>query len=564
MLHFIDFEVFKKDWLCVIVDPYKKEETVIVNDKEKLEEYYEKHKKEIFVGYNIRQYDQFIMKAILLGIDPKRVNDKIIKQNKKGFEISNLFNKIPLMFYDVMTSTHSLKTLEAFMGHNIHETTVNFEIDRKLEEIEIQETIKYCRNDVYETMNIFIKRFQEFQAVTSLIKAFDLPMSYISKTKAQLSAIILNCTRVERKDEWDLYVLDTIKLNKYDYIKYWFLNKDNQDYEKCLEVDIAGIEHKFAWGGLHGAIPMYHSKGNIYHVDVESFYPAIMIEYDLLSRNVANPAKYKEIRDKRIIFKREKNPLEKPYKIVLNGTYGICKDKYSSAYDPRNANLVCINGQLLLLDLIEKLEKIKGFKLIQSNTDGLIIEVGDGQYDKLVEICGEWQARTRMGLAFDEIDEIWQKDVNNYIFRFKDGSYERKGSWVKKNNELDNDMPILNTAIVKALTENIPVNITINNCKDLTQFQKIVKVSSKYKNGWHNGEFLNDKTYRVYASSDESDTYIGKQKEEGATIEKFANTPDRCFIINTDILNSEIPEKLDRQWYIKEANERLAAFVKVA
>jgi DNA polymerase elongation subunit (family B) len=564
MLHFIDFEVFEYDWLCVIVNPLNNEETVIVNDEEKLQNYYEKYKKEIFVGYNIRQYDQFIMKAILLGLNPKRVNDKIIKENKKGFEISNLFNKIPLLFYDVMTSMHSLKTLEAFMGHNIHETTVDFELNRKLTDAEIQETIKYCKNDVYETINVFVKRFEEFQAVTSLITAFNMPLSYISKTKAQLSAIILNCTKVERNDEWDLYTLDTIKLNKYHYIKDWFLNKDNQDYEKSLEVIIAGIEHKFAWGGLHGAIPMYHSKGNIYHVDVESFYPAIMIEYNLLSRNVANPAKYKEIRDKRIVFKREKNPLEKPYKIVLNGTYGICKDKYSAAYDPRNANLVCINGQLLLLDLIEKMEKIKGFKLIQSNTDGLIIEIGDGQYDKLKEVCNEWQTRTRMGLAFDEIDEIWQKDVNNYIFRFKDGKYERKGSWVKKNTELDNDMPILNTAIVKALTENIPVNITINNCTDLTQFQKIVKVSSKYKNGWHNGAVLNDKTYRVYASKDVNDTYIGKQKSDGATIEKFANTPENCFIINTDINGLDIPEKLDRQWYIREANDRLAAFVKVA
>ena len=100
-----------------------------------------------------------------------------------------------------------------------------------------------------------------------------------------------------------------------------------------------------------------------------------------------------------------------------------------------------------------------------------------------------------------------------------------------------------------------------NNCKDLTQFQKIVKVSSKYKNGWHNGAVLNDKTYRVYASKDINDTYIGKQKTDGATIEKFANTPENCFIINTDITNTEIPIKLDRQWYIQEANDRLAAFV---
>ena len=57
-LHVIDFEVFKHDWLCVIVSPIEKTETVIINDVEKLKSYYEKHSNDIFIGYNIRSYDQ--------------------------------------------------------------------------------------------------------------------------------------------------------------------------------------------------------------------------------------------------------------------------------------------------------------------------------------------------------------------------------------------------------------------------------------------------------------------------------------------------------------------------
>ena len=47
MLHFIDFEVFKKDWLCVIVDPYKKEETVILNELLPKEILLEGHRSEL-------------------------------------------------------------------------------------------------------------------------------------------------------------------------------------------------------------------------------------------------------------------------------------------------------------------------------------------------------------------------------------------------------------------------------------------------------------------------------------------------------------------------------------
>ena len=55
---FLDFEVFEKDWLAVFADLKKKEETVIVNDRKKLNDFYETNKREIFIGFNLHQHDQ--------------------------------------------------------------------------------------------------------------------------------------------------------------------------------------------------------------------------------------------------------------------------------------------------------------------------------------------------------------------------------------------------------------------------------------------------------------------------------------------------------------------------
>ena len=41
---FYDFEVFKYDWLVVIIDSETKETHVIINDKEELEQFYKIHK----------------------------------------------------------------------------------------------------------------------------------------------------------------------------------------------------------------------------------------------------------------------------------------------------------------------------------------------------------------------------------------------------------------------------------------------------------------------------------------------------------------------------------------
>jgi hypothetical protein len=135
--------------------------------------------------------------------------------------------------------------------------------------------------------------------------------------------------------------------------------------------------------------------------------------------------------------------------------------------------------------------------------------------------------------------------------------FERKGSYVKELNELDYDLPIVNEAIVKYLTENIPVEKTVNECSDLIKFQKIVKVSGAYKYASHNGKKLDGKCFRVFASRSYTDSYIGKCKAEGATVEKFANTPEHCFIDNGKIKNKKVSGNLDKLWYINMATKRL-------
>lgn len=559
MINFYDFEVFKYDWLVVIINPVERSETVIVNDPEKLKEYYEEHKSEIWVGYNSRQYDQYILKGILCGFDPKKVNDHIIVEGLGGWSFSSLFHKIQFYNYDVMTGFNGLKTLEGFMGNDIRETSVPFDIDRKLNPAEIAETVKYCRHDVEQTIEVWLRNKSDFDAQMGLIKMFNLPLKYISKTKVQLSAIVLGAQKKPHDDEFDISIPDTLQVEKYSEVVDWYRNPVNMDYSKKVEIDVAGVPHLFAWGGLHGAIDKYSGVGHYLMMDVASLYPSLMIEYNYQSRNIADPNKYREVRDMRIKYKHEKNPLQAPLKIVLNGTYGAMKDKHNNLYDPRQANNVCVAGQLLLLDLIEHLEP--HCEIIQSNTDGILVKLRDiDDYDLIDDIAWEWEKRTRLTLEFDQYHKVFQKDVNNYVLVDYDGKMKSKGKYVKKLNDLDYDLPIVNKAMVDFMVDGVVPEQTIEECNELKEFQKIVKVSSKYWKGFHNGEYLSDKTFRVFASTDESDTFVGKIKSPGAKPEKFADTPDRSFINNASMDGVQCPEKLDKQWYIDLTYKRLEQF----
>ena len=612
-----DWEVFRYDWMVVTVDLTTKEYLTIENDPELLTKFYEEHQYDIWVGYNSRHYDQYITKAVLAGFDPKEINDYIIVKHKDGWTFSPVLNRWKLINYDVMPSPPiGLKTLEGFLGSDIRETDVPFDIDRKLTKEELAMVEHYCTHDVEETIKVFSEKIDDFNAMFSIVKDFDLPLASIGKTEAQITAEVLKCQKSTFGDEFDYFFLPCLRLKKYEKVKDFFTQLQRRakaegidkadDYTKrawtkaqSLKIDVAGVPHVFGFGGLHGA-PDHpiHRKGLILHVDVGSYYPSMLIAWNLVTRAAREPGQYKHIYDTRMKLKAmqvaasEKKEAKKfkkaqlPYKKMLNALSGAMKDALNPAYDPRNNNVMCINGQLMLLDLIEHLEdKVPGFELIQSNTDGLIIMIPDTDeaFDAVDDVCYEWECRCStdqcsISLALDTVSEIYQKDVNNYLWIEESGKLERKGAYVKELSSIDNDLPIINRALVEYMSKGVPVEDTINGCDELIQFQKIVKLSDAYDHVEHEhgkpeiiqkgskklfkydrNEHFFYKSYRVFASVDAMDGRILKVKP-GKKGEKFANTSDHCFIRNDSVVGAKVPWQLDREWYINEAKKRMKQF----
>lgn len=594
-IHGYDFEVFTKiNWFCVTFINYedRNKEVVIVNDRAKLIEFYNEYKDDIFISYNGRQYDTGIFKGILDGMNVGYVNDKLIKEGKKPFQVVKNAKKYPLNDYDTILKDKSLKQLEAFMGDDIRETEVDFNIDRPLTQEEIEQTLYYNHHDVIEVLRVLDYCWDDFEGQLDIIELYGLDMSYFTKTKVQLavSPKILNAVDQHTlDDEFDIRLPETIQLSdKYRFIPEWYMNPKNWRYKEHLRSEdnqhnnqlcctIAGIPHVFAWGGCHGADDKEAVfEGIILHADVASMYPTTDIEYGLLSRKFKNPDDFKQMRDFRLKLKSEKNPKNKALKPMINGVYGAGKDRNNPSYDPLMANLTCIFGQMFILDLIDKLEPY--CRLLQTNTDGIFVLCENEEMkNKVIEITNQVGKRLKMEFEIDEYTKLIQKDVNNYIAVKKNGELECKGAMVKFNKPIDNDLPILNDAVRNYLAYDIPVEQTINECEEYIKFQKVIKLSAKYKEIWYgngvsgkdnkitsiNGELLKGKVHRVFASKRQLDGSIYKLKiEKGVkSYEQFANTPTHLFIDNEDVHDKSIPEYLDKEYYINEAKKRIDMFL---
>lgn len=567
-----DFEVFKYDWLVVFKNLATSQFITIVNDVDELRKFYEANKDKLFIGFNNKRYDDMIFKIALLGENPYYASQVIIEEDNviklyrlfdiKKYEINSLD-----ISQDAMRG--SLKEFEGYLGLDIAESSVPFDLDRALTEDEIKSSIEYCKRDVDATEYLTKFRIDAVKSKLDLIVEFGLDKSYTNKTNSQLCAAILGAKKRSYDDEFSPFDTDRLPLQIDDTEIIEFYSKENIDYARTLTKDIAGVKHILAYGGLHGAIENFHYEGELWLIDVASYYPSLMINWGYLSRGMpdSSKSKYETMYFDRLEMKakgeKKKSVL---YKIILNSVFGCMKSVYNGLYDPHNCNNVCISGQLFLIDLIEKLEPY--CKLIQSNTDGLVIIPYDKP--KIKEIVAEWEARTKMNMEYETANAIYQKDVNNYIL-VKDDDLKVRGGMVyqssmgSKNHGgtmIRNTNSILADCVVNYFVNGITPETTISECNDLLKYQIISKSGGSYsKVVWeYDGEEITvNKVNRVYATIDTKAGKLYKIKHVGEKIRKdsIASLPNHCALSNDNTFDIKL---LDKQYYIDSAWERINMF----
>lgn len=587
-IYIYDIEVFAYDWFVVFSDLEEKEIVVFHNDNVGLKRFMLNHGL-IFGGFNNKHYDDWVTQSMLTGADPEIVkahNDFIIQQHCNGWEFPfvqfqrKLFKSFDLRD-DIADKGLSLKAIEGNMCEPIVESSIDFNIKRKLTAEEVEEVIFYCKTDVSNSVKLYHKRksYLDGKIAVGRLKGIDASIS-LSLTNPKLTATYLEARRADYNDEFEYEPPAELILNKYREPIEFFRKID---YDEKLKCDIAGVQHVYGWGGIHGARENYFDQSTdemkIVDIDVGSYYPSMMLEYGYISRSIPSAEGYANVYNTRIKAKHEgDDETAGALKLVLNSTYGAMKNQYNPLYDPRGANHICITGQLLLTDLIEKLEDVEGFSLIQSNTDGLMIKFPVANETQINKIVEEWEQRTRLNMEYTEIHRIAQKDVNNYIvqvgatYLIRDGvktftkkdkrKINTKGGYVslwQGGSFKNNSLIIVHKAIVEYFMNSVPVEDTINKAENIFDFQMICKTGGTFQNTvWAVGDdqITVQRVNRVYAVKDQKYGLIYKVKD--GRLHKMPDVPEHCYVDNTNCLKIA---DIDQSFYIDLAKKRIADFL---
>ena len=343
------------------------------------------------------------------------------------------------------------------------------------------------------------------------------------------------------------------------------------------EITFYGTTYTLATGGIHSQDPPRICRSDdkfVYlHHDYTSYYPSIMISYNIAPKHLDKATFVRMVsylKETRVKCKHTKDEdghvMEgvpnkigaEALKIVINSIYGKLGSELFFLYDRFAQMQVTINGQLMTMTLIEELE-LNGIHVISANTDGIVIKLPRDKFNVYKDITDRWNATNRMGADYEEYKMIASRDINNYFDIQTNGKIEYKGALDPKQylKELKKgyDAPVVAVAVFEYLVNNVPVMTTLRNHKDILDFCKTQNVGRQFEVVYdicEKGKIIHihsQRHVRFYVST--KGVIIQKENKTSGAKSKLAGGNSVCILNSLNDLPIE-ERNIDYSYYYKE------------
>lgn len=606
-----DIEIFPNCFHCCCKDTetgniYKFE---ISERKNMLEEEIKffKRPKTLFCGYNNHHYDDVVMNYIidyqnilaslpywricqsLFNLSRTIVEDEDGSRDKlKRWKYAHYFHSMDLLTMQFSQKLRvGLKTMQVTMHYkNVQEYDGDF--DQYIPVTEIDKMIAYNINDVESTtellnrlkeqveLRLFIEKEHGIDCLS--MDSVKMAETFLLEKYSEKSGIPKNVIK-EMRSPMDYIPLKDVILPfiKYknpklqavleDMKKQIVYSKERKGYEKKFV--LSNVVYSIGVGGIHSIhtpkIFLPKEDEFIGHSDVASMYPSLLIEYQWGPRHLGKLFcdLFAGLKEERLEAKHTGQTVKNLFlKIVLNSPTGKMQQEVSWMYDPFNVFKIRINGQLILLMMVDRLLEL-GCEIIQVNTDGVVYRAKKALRSRIQEATREVESITRLTFEDDEYEAFYQYAINDYFGVIKGYSethnpklIEKKGMFITDTKLGKGLAPVvIPKAVINYFLTKQPVSEFIEKDKDIRDFLMTQNVDKKFK--VVHGDTQVQRINRFYAST--NGYYLFKQSEDGSLehmlkksgvtiLNKFDDTP---------IEN----RKINYRYYISEATKIIADFV---
>lgn len=561
----------------------------------------------MFCGYNNKHYDDVIINY-LIDFYYKMDSLSYLKICNSLFNLSSTIVtseegdtskfkrwKYAKYFYsmDLLTMLFSsklrvgLKEMQVTMHYkNVEEYSGDF--SQFLPDSEIDNMIEYNINDVESTTELLNRLKDDVQLRLFIEKEYGIDALSMDSVKFGETLLLKKYCEETRLSEQYVKTLrspmDYIPLKDVILPFISYKNPKLQDVLKDMKSQIVyskerkGYEKKFVLsnvrysvgvGGIHSlhTPQIFVPSDNEYigHSDVNSMYPSFIIKYKWIPRHLGEEfwQVYSQIYKERIEAKHSGQKLKNlALKLTLNSVTGKMQQETSWMYDPFSVFKIRINGQLILLMLVDRLLELN-CKIVQVNTDGVMYIAQKTQREAVQEAVSEVERLTQLTFESDDYEAFYQYAINDYFGVEKGYSQSHDPKLIEKKGMFITDPrlgkglapAIIPKAVINYFLTKQPTSEYIKSSKNIEDFLMYQRVDKKFK--VLHGDVPIQRINRFYAST--NDYSLFKVDPTG----KVANMLTKSGVTILNKMNN-IPiegRHLNYQYYISEANKIISEFI---
>jgi len=553
----------------------------------------------VLSGYRSKQFDLVIQKCVSMHFTPRQVyiaSQIITEKNFYPKEMQVTNNEIARITGYVSgwsakwqgaeahqdladDSDKGLKDKEASYGMDIRETTVPFG-KMNLTEQEKLDIIFYCRHDVFALHVHYVCVAKPYiDTKLALGKTYDIPAkTCYASTNAVLSGKVLGAERMSGTTIIDpTIIIYEEPLRK--YIEKWVPDEARIHLltsQKPKQLIMFENRVFMADGGIHSTLITPKVNGEsarvyaesdtewgLYNIDLSGCHPSVMLFAGAMPRGIRYPERFRESVFRRRALKKipksEWTQDDKDFvpagKLIHNTTFGAAGNKYLPLYDDYMRSKICRVSQLIIIAVSMSAHKtIPNIKILQTNTDGILIYMKHMWADTLRVIVKEFEQLSNFEFEVEQDSKIWQLNVNNYIAINAEGKDKLKGKsfvtsiWQPGYNKV---RPLSNHIIARCqyefyVNKRNPVKMLLEH-SNVNDFVLTATKGNTYNymvQERPTGDLLLGKVARVIATTSTKYGEIRKIKLDGigkiTARDLVANCPPHAMVVNDALYNYTI------------------------
>ena len=536
------------------------------------------------IGFNNHAYDDFILAAMLAGMSCSEVYalsvERISSEDRTRSPIPDTIDLRTILGGD---RVGSLKELGIKLDHPVLRE-LPYRFDTNLTPIEQQEVEDYNVNDLSVTLALTNSMADAISARYALTDTYTDVITRRDSGIAEtiLSYLMYDGVRPPRPTQkaWSVSGASLIHpgvefqsaelQEAHATMRAWQIDAEainNPEAKKTelnvtkpapLEIRYGDNAYSLGLGGIHtrDTPGVFHADDDhtLLDIDVESYYPNLILGMELVPRHLPNSLleHLRGIVQARVTEKatNKGSALDTGLKIAINSVFGKFGSPYSWLFDPTLGWTVTINGQLILLMLVERLTPVA--EVLSANTDGVLVRVRRDRMDELRAVVGSIQDLFKLRFSYTDYALFARRDINNYVAVEVGGKLKGKGAYTydKANLMKKSTERIVVDAVKDHFLTGTPVRQTIVACRDVREFIEYFKCSGGY--GIEQGGVEVGKIARWVRVRDGEP--INKVKVADQTRTILAN--GRPVLLLADLPDSLDGIDLDLDYYVEAVNQR--------